>query len=222
MTDIEPIKASTIKQFEWCPVEAFIEHLKEIGDERVVASPKSSEALRAGEALHDKTFGLYVTKKKEDTGREILEKMKRERVTAINHGDYQIQGAPDNVIVEGDTVQVTDMKTTGWDSKAAYREHQMPPAAFQVRIYSWMLSHVLGVTVENPKVVVKQRENGTATDWFTEEVEYSRSDTEQKIERVLSLFENPKKLPALRPEEDWKCANDDHWEQFVQGVALFD
>jgi len=222
MTSVEPIKASTIKQFEWCPVEAFIEHLKEIGDERVAATSKSSEALRAGEELHDSTFGLHVVEKEEDTGREILEKMERERVTAINHGQYQIQGAPDEVIVDGDSVRVTDMKTTGWDNKSAYREHQLPPAAFQVQIYSWMLSHVSNLTVKNPKVVIKQRKNGTAVDWFTEEVNYDRSETENKIERVLSLFESPKKLPELRPEEDWKCNNDDHWEQFISGVALSD
>jgi len=222
MTSVEPIKASTIKQFEWCPVEAFIEHLKEVGDERVTATSKSSEALRAGEKLHEGTFGLRVVEQEEDTGREILEKMKRERVTAINHGQYQIQGAPDEVIVDGDSVRVTDMKTTGWDSKSAYREHQLPPAAFQVRIYSWMLSHVPNIAVKNPKVVIKQRKNDTAVDWFTEEIEYDRSETEEKIEQVLSLFETPKKLPELRPEEDWKCNNDDHWEQFVNGIALSD
>lgn len=222
MASVEPVKASTIKQFEWCPVEAFIEHLKEIDDERVTATSKSSEALRAGEELHEGTFGLRVVEQEEDTGREILEKMKRERVTAIKHGQYQIQGAPDEVIVDGDSVRVTDMKTTGWDSKSAYREYQLPPAAFQVRIYSWMLSHVPDITVMNPKVVIKQRENGTAVDWFTEEIEYDRSETEEKIEHVLSLFETPKELPELRPEEDWKCSNDDHWEQFVNNIALSD
>jgi hypothetical protein len=85
-----------------------------------------------------------------------------------------------------------------------------------------MLSHVPDVTVENPKVAVKQREGGTAVDWFTEEIEYDRSETEKKIDHILSLFETPKKLPELRPDEDWKCNNDDHWAQFVNNIALSD
>ena len=198
MTGVEPIKASTIKQFEWCPVEAFIEHLKEVGDERVTATSKSSEALRAGEKLHEGTFGLRVVEQEEDTGREILEKMKHERVTAINHGQYQIQGAPDEVIVDGDSVRVTDMKATGWDSKSAYREHQLPPAAFQVRIYSWMLSHVPNIAVKNPKVVIKQRKNDTAVDWFTEEIEYDRSETEKKSSRFF---------PSLRPPRNFQSSS---------------
>jgi hypothetical protein len=85
-----------------------------------------------------------------------------------------------------------------------------------------MLSHIPNIAVKNPKVVIKQRKNDTAVDWFTEEIEYDRSETEEKIEQVLSLFEIPKKLPELRPDEDWKCNNDDHWEQFVNGIALSD
>lgn len=220
MSELEPIKASTLSQFEWCPIDAFIEHLKEIGDDRVDATSKSSEALQAGEALHDNSFGLRVTSMTEDTGGVILDKMRAERVTAVNHGDYQIQGAPDAVQVEDDSVQVVDMKTTGWDGKSAYKEHQLPPSAFQVRIYSWMLSHVPEVTVMDPQVVVKRRENGSATEWFSEEVEYDRDETEAKIERVLSLFDHPKELPELRPEEDWKCKNDDHWMQFVEGIVF--
>lgn len=218
--EVEPIKASTLSQFEWCPVESFIEHLKEIGDDRVPSTSKSSDALQAGEALHGNSFGLRVRVMEEDTGETIVEKMAAERVTAINHGDYQIQGAPDEVQIDGDTVRVVDMKTTGWDDRAPYEEHQLPPSAFQVQIYSWMLSHAPDVTVLNPRVAVKQRENGTATDWFTEEVEFDRDETEEKIERVLSLFESPTELPERRPDEDWKCKNDDHWQQFVNSVVF--
>ncbi|QIO25293.1 PD-(D/E)XK nuclease family protein [Haloarcula sp. JP-L23] len=220
MSDLEPIKASTLSQFEWCPIDAFIEHLKEIGDNRVESTAKSTEALKAGEALHENSFGLAVSVKSEDSGDSILEKMKAERVTAINYSDFQIQGAPDEVQVKGNSVRVADMKTTEWNGKSSYREHILPPSAFQVRIYSWMLSHVPGITVENPEVVVKQRESGSAREWFTEEIKYDREETEEKINRVLSLFENPKQLPPLRPDEDWKCKNDDHWEQFVNEVVF--
>lgn len=215
---LEPIKASTLATFEWNPVDAFIEHLKEIGDDRVRSTSKESEALRQGEAAHGKSFGPLVSVKGEDTGEEILEKMRAERVTAINYGDYQIQGAPDAVTVEGDTVRVEDMKTTGWDDREFWEEHQLPPAAFQVKIYSWMLSRVPDVTVENPRINVKQREVGEVSDWFTTEVEYDRDEVEEQLDYVLSMLEQPTELPPLRPEEDWKS---DYWDEFIS-LALTD
>ena len=202
--DIGPIKASTLSTFEWNPVDAFIEHLKEIGDPRVESTAKDSEALRKGEEAHGKSFGLLVSVKSEDTGDEILENMKAERVAAINYGDYQIQGAPDTVVVDGDIVRVEDMKTTGWDDREFWEEHQLPPAEFQVQIYSWMLSHVLDVTVENPRINVKQREDGEVTDWFTHEVEYNCEAVEERLDHVLSMLEQPTELPPLRPDEDSK------------------
>ena len=210
--DIEPIKASTLSTFEWNPVDAFIEHLKEIGDPRVESTAKDSESLRKGEEAHGKSFGLLVSVKSEDTGDEILENMKAERVAAINYGDYQIQGAPDTVVVDGDIVRVEDMKTTGWDDREFWEEHQLPPAEFQVQIYSWMLSHVLDVTVENPRINVKQREDGEVTDWFTHEVEYNREAVEERLDHVLSMLEQPTELPPLRPDEDWKS---DYWDEFI-------
>jgi len=208
----EPIKASTLATFEWNPVDAFIEHLKEIGDTRVASTPKDSEALQQGEALHEDSFGLLVSLKEEDTGENLFEKMQAGRVAAVNHGDYQIQGAPDTVIMDDDTIRVEDMKTTGWDEREFWEEHQLPSAAFQVRIYSWMLSHVPNVEIENPQIAVKQREDGTAVDWFTHEVEYEKEKTEEKIEYVLSMLEQPKELAPLRPDEDWK---NEYWDEFL-------
>lgn len=216
--DIEPIKASTLSTFEWNPVDAFIEHRKEIGDDRVESTPKDTEALRQGEAAHGKSFGLLVSVMDEDTGDEILEKMRAERVTAINYGDYQIQGAPDTVTVEGDTVRVEDLKTTGWDDREFWEQHQHPPAAFQVQIYSWMLSHVLDITVANPRIIVKQRDSGEVSDWFTQEVEYDREDVEEQLDHVLSMLEQPTELSPLRPDEDWKS---DYWDEFLS-LALAD
>lgn len=218
MSDIEPVKASTLGQFYWCAIESYIEHLKEIGDNRVTGGSKDSKALREGEKLHTKTFGMRVHPMEEDTGDDILEKMKQERVTAVNHDDFQVQGAPDTVKQQGDTVQVRDMKTTGWDDKSFYNQHQVPPAEFQVQIYSWMLTRVPGLEVQNPIIEVKQREDGQAVDWFKHEVEFDREETEDKIDRVLNLYRNPEELEELRPSADWKCRNDDHWEQYQRIV----
>jgi hypothetical protein len=154
----------------------------------------------------------------EDTGDEILEKMRAERVTAINYGDYQIQGAPDTVTVEGDTVRVEELKTTGWDDREFWEQHQLPPAAFQVQIYSWMLSHVPDITVANPRIIVKQRDSGEVSDWFTQEVEYDREDVEEQLDHVLSMLEQPTELSPLRPDEDWKS---DYWDEFLS-LALAD
>lgn len=216
--DIEPIKTSTLSKFEWNPVDAFIEHLKEIGDSRVESTAKESEALRQGEEAHRKSFGLLVYPINEDTGEEILEKMKAERVTAINYGDYQIQGALDTVVVDGDSARVEDMKTTGWDDREFWEQHQLPPAKFQVQIYSWMLSHVPDITVENPRINVKRRDDGDVVDWFTHEVEYDRDDIEEQLDYVLSMLEQPTELPPLRPDEDWKS---DYWDEFIS-LALSD
>jgi len=216
--NLEAIKATTLSKFEWNPVDAFVEHLKEIDDPRVAQTTSESQAQQAGEALHDKSFGLFVSVKQEDTGDTILEKMRAERVTAINHNDYQIQGAPDHVIVEGDTVRVEDMKTTSWDDKDFWKQHQLPQAAFQVRIYSWMLSHVPNITVQNPQIAVKQRKDGSSVDWFTYEVEYEQEDTEGHINYVLSMLEQPTELAPLRPEEDWK---NEYWDEFIK-LALSD
>lgn len=217
--DIEPIKASTLASFEWNPVDAFIEHLKEINDPRVESTSTSTEATRQGEAAHGKAFGLLVSVQPEDTGQDILEKMKSERVTAINHGDYQLQGAPDTVVVDGDSVRVEDLKTTSWDDRGYWERHQLPSAAFQVRIYSWMLSHVPDVTVENPRITVKQRDgDGELTEWFTHEVEYDREETEDAIDHALSMLEQPTELAPLRPDEDWK---NNHWDEFIQ-LAISD
>lgn len=217
-SEFEPIKASTLSLFEWNPVDAFIEHLKEIGDPRVSSTPKESEAVQEGEKLHEESFGLLVTVMQEDTGKEILEKMQAERVTAINYGDYQIQGAPDEVIVDGTSVWVEDLKTTGWDNREFWEQHQLPSAAFQVQIYSWMLSQFDGVSVKNPQINVARRENGDAVDWFTHEVRYDRSEVEEKIDKVLTLLKEPTELPSLRPEEDWK---NDHWDEFTR-LSLID
>lgn len=208
----EPIKASTLSTYEWNPVDAYIEHLKEIGDTRVSSTPKDSEALQEGEALHEDSFGLMVALKEEDTNNLLLEKMRHGSVAAVNHGEYQIQGAPDTVVVDDGSVRVEDMKTTGWDNRDFWEEHQLPSAAFQVRIYSWMLSHVPDVEVENPRIAVKQREGGEAVDWFTHEVEYETEETEEDIEHVLSMLEKPKELAPLRPDEDWK---NDYWDEFL-------
>lgn len=217
-SNIEPIKASTLASFEWNPVDAFIEHLKEIQHPLVELTEKDSEALRQGEEAHGKSFGLIVTPINEDTGEDILEKMKNERVTAINYGDYQIQGAPDTVVVNGDTVHIEDMKTTGWDDRAFWEEHQLASASFQVQIYSWMLSHVPNITVENPRINVKRRDGDDVIDWFTHEVEYDRKEVEEKIDYTLSMLEQPSELAPLRPEEDWK---NDHWDEFIS-LALSD
>lgn len=216
--EIEPIKASTLSTFEWNPVDSFIEHLKEIGDHRVESVAKESDALSQGEAAHGKSFGLLVSVMNEDTGEEILEKMQAERVTAINYNEYQIQGAPDTVIVDGDTVRVEDLKTTGWDDRNFWEQHQLPPAAFQVQVYSWMLSHVPDITVENPRINVKRREDSDVVDWFTHEVEYNREDVEEQLDYVLSMLKQPTELPPLRPDEDWKS---DYWEEFIS-LALSD
>lgn len=218
MTGIEPIKASTLAQFYWCAIEAYITHLKEIGDDRVTGGSKDSEALREGEKLHARSFGLRVHPMEEDTGGTILEKMTQERVTAVNHGNYQVQGAPDTVTHDGDTARVRDMKTTGWDDRSFYLLHQGPPAEFQVQIYSWMLSRVPGIEVLNPVIQVKQREDGRAIDWFEHEVEYDQDEVGDKIDRVLTHFQEPEKLEELRPSADWKCRNDDHWEQYQRIV----
>ncbi|TMT79135.1 hypothetical protein E2L06_20195 [Haloterrigena sp. H1] len=211
VADVEPIKVSTLAEFEWDPVDAYIEHLKEINDPRVESKAKESPALEAGEELHGSSFGLLVTPKAEDTGRQILEKMRVERVTAINHGDYQIQGAPDEVVLKGDSVRVEDLKTTNWDDREFWETHQLPPAALQLRIYSWMLSHVPDVSVEDPVVHVKRREDGEAVDWFTHEVNFDYDETEQQIDRVLSLFERPAELWNRRSHAEWKA---DYWPEY--------
>lgn len=217
--DIEPIKASTLASFEWNPVDAFIEHRKEINDPRVESTSTSTEATRQGEAAHGKAFGLLVSVQPEDTGKDILDKMKAERVTAINYGDYQIQGAPDTVVDDGASIMVEDLKTTGWDDRKFWELHQLPSAAFQVRIYSWMLSHVPDVTVKNPQITVKRRDDDEElTEWFTHEVEYDREETEDAIDYALSVLEQPTELAPLRPEEDWK---NDHWDEFI-GLVLSD
>lgn len=216
--DVEPIKASTLSTFEWNPVDAFIEHLKEIGDPRIESTVKESEALRQGEAAHGKSFGLMVSVMSEDTGGDILEKMKAERVTAINYGEYQILGAPDTVVIDGDTVRIEDMKTTGWDDRGFWERHQLPPATFQVQIYSWMISHAPDVTVKNPRINVKQRDDGEVTDWFTQEVEYDQESVEEQLDRTLSMINQPTELAPLRPDEDWK---NDYWDEFTS-LALSD
>lgn len=81
-----------------------------------------------------------------------------------------------------------------------------------------MLSHVPGITVENPRISVKQRDGSELTDWFTTEVEYDREDTEEKIDSVLSILEQPTELAPRRPDEDWK---NDYWDEFI-GLALSD
>lgn len=216
---VEPIKASTLAKFEWNPVDAFMEHLKEINDPRVESTATSTEATRQGEAAHGKSFGLLVFVIPEDTGQDILDKMKAEQVTAINHGNYQIQGAPDTVKVDGNSVWVEDLKTTGWDDRGFWKQHQLPSAAFQVRIYSWMLSHVPDVTVKNPQIMVKQRDgNGNLTEWFTHEVEYDREETEDAIDHALSMLEQPTELAPLRPDADWK---NNHWDEFIR-LAISD
>lgn len=210
MSDIEPIKASTLSEFELNPVDAYVEHLKEIDDSRVDSTPKDSEALRKGEDAHEGSYGMMVYPMDEDEGEDILEKMKVGEVTAINHRGYQIQGAPDTVITESNVVRVEEMKTTGMN-KRYWKEHILPSAAFQVCIYSWMISHVPDITVENPRIDVKKRKDGTLSDWFTHEVKYDNDETEDKIDHVLSMFEQPKELGSLRPEEDWK---NDYWDEF--------
>lgn len=218
MDDIEPVKASTLGQFYWCAIESYIEHLKEIGDDRVTGGGKDSEALREGERLHDTSFGMRVRTMVEDTGEQILEKMKQERVTAVNHGNYQIQGAPDTVIQEGDEVNIRDMKTTGWDDRNSYIRYQIPPARFQVQIYSWMLSHVSEINILNPVIEVKQRVDGSAVDWFEYEVDFNAENVEAEIDRVLNLYQNPRKLVDLRPSVAWRCRDEDHWEQYQRIV----
>ncbi|MFB6216073.1 MAG: PD-(D/E)XK nuclease family protein [Candidatus Aenigmatarchaeota archaeon] len=218
MDDVEPIKASTLKQFYWCAIDAYIEHLKEVGDERVSVEAKQSKALEQGERLHDGSFGLRVHPMEEDSGKRILEKMKNERVTAVNHRGYQIQGAPDEVVENGDTVRIEDMKTTSWDDKQSYLQYQFPPAKFQVQIYSWMISRVPNIEVENPIVQVKRREGGDAVDWFEKEAKFDKEEVEEKIDKVLDLFDEPEKLKEYRPSVDWKCRNDDHFEKYKQIV----
>jgi hypothetical protein len=221
-TAVEPIKVSTLAQFEWCPIDAFIEHLKEIGDPRVSTSAKSSDALEAGKTHHDTSSGLIVTNYPETPESVILSRMKDEKGTAINFGHYRILGTPDDILIEDDSVRVVDVKTTGWDGQESYKEHLLPPCALQVQIYSWMLSHSDDVNVENPIVDVQKRDNDTLSEWFTEEIEYDYDATEEKIKKILTLFDSPTKLPPLRPNEDWKCRDDDHWERFVNGVVFSD
>jgi hypothetical protein len=209
----EPIKVSTLSEFELNPVDAYIEHLKETDDSRVDSTPKDSEALREGEEAHEESYGMMVYPMDEDEGKEILEKMKAGKVTAINYGEYQIQGAPDTVVVEDSTVRIDDMKTTGMDDRWYWEENILPSAAFQVRIYSWMISHFPDVNVEDPRIDVKKRKGGSLSDWFTHEVDYDYEETEEEIDYVLSMFEQPEELESLRPEEDWK---NDYWDEFCQ------
>jgi len=74
-----------------------------------------------------------------------------------------------------------------------------------------MMSHVPDVTVENPRIDVKKRKGGSLSDWFTQEVDYDYGETEEEIDYVLSMFEQPEELESLRPEEDWKS---DYWDEF--------
>lgn len=215
----EPIKASTLSQFYWCAIESYIEHLRELGDERV-GPKKETVEMKEGESFHEQSFGLYVTQMEEDTGRTILERMKDGKVTAVNHGDYQIQGAPDEVVQEKDgTAKIKELKTTTNDvDKNFYEKYQMPRHRFQVQIYSWMLVKVPDISVENPIITVKKRKEGQAEYWYEKEVEFDKREVEGKIDEVLELFQSPEKLADYRPSVDWKCKNDNHWDLYRQIV----
>lgn len=217
--DIEPIKASTLAQFEFNPVDAFIEHLREIGDSRVDQTPKESEALRQGSEAHGEFRGFRVYVMDEDTGEELLRRWPNTidedgSIAAVNFEDYQIQGVPDALSIEDDaTAQVVEMKTTGWDDRTMWETHQLPLARFQSQIYSWMLSATTELTILDPKIAVKRRIDDGLQDWFTVEPGFDRDDVEEHIEHVLSMLEQPEELTDRRPDEDWK---NDHWDEFVR------
>jgi len=204
---------SNLKQFKWCAIDSYIEHLAEIGDERV-SLDESTAAMERGTEIHGKRFGLRVSIRPETPDDKALELAQAERIVATNYGDYQIQGAPDQVDeTEDGSYRIVEMKTTTFDNEDWYRRYSIPPASFQSRLYTWMLD-VRGIPMDDPIVIVKQQDSLDDI-WIAEICSYDRHEVEDQLDFIFDKFENPETLAQYRPAE-WKCKNKSHWEQYKQ------
>lgn len=211
MSDIEPIKISTLKQFKWYAIDSYIEHLAEIGDNRV-SKEEPTEAAKKGTKIHGKEFGLIVTSKTETPDDKALEIAQNENVVATNYNNYQIQGAPDEVEnIRNSNYRIKELKTTTFDDKNWFKKYSIPPSEFQANLYTWMLD-VRDIPIEDPLIVVKKQED-PEEEWFTYECSYDRQDVENELDFIFDKFENPKKLEQYKPDE-WKCKNKSHWNQY--------
>jgi len=210
--DLEPIKISTLKQFKWCAIDSYIEHRAEIGDKRISLS-EPTEAMERGTEIHGTRFGLYVTLQSETPYTdEALELAKNERTVATNYEGYQIQGTPDRVDETDDgRYRIVEMKTTTFDDEDWYRRYSIPHAAFQAKLYTWMLD-IRGIPMDDPIVIVKQQDDPDNI-WIANICPYDCQEVEEQLDFIFDKFENPEKLAQYRPA-DWKCENKNHWQQY--------
>jgi len=157
------------------------------------------EVLRKGIELHGGIkYGFYVYEMPIPPKDQVYELAAGGSVIPrnldIDIGNFQVQGAVDEIRLGDHGYIIKELKTT---RKTKIGTYILAPAEFQVRIYGWILSNYLPVE----KLELEFIHQETKKTIHKEEVPFNEKQVENEIIRVLRNY----KSKRLMPPKPWKC-----------------